>query len=112
WREGSAGLLRSEAARTALGKRGSVMAQQRLTRGTPRGFVLVVMVLSTFTFVACPADPEKANVLEAPSQAIEILVSPASSQIGVGGSVTLTAQVIGGSASDRANVTWSSSSPG
>ena len=90
------------------------MTQPRLTRGTSQGFVLVALVLCAFTFAACPANPESPEVIEAPSQAaaVEISVSPASAQIGVGGSLTLNAQVTGGTASERANVTWSSSASG
>jgi uncharacterized protein YjdB len=72
------------------------------------------MVLCTFAVAGCPADRELANVVDAPSQAIEISISlsPPSSQIAIGGSVTLSAQVTGGTAADRANITWTSSSLG
>src|SRR2546428_12735005 len=93
------------------------MAQQRLMRGSPRGFVNVVIVLCTFTFAACPPDPEgrssnNVNMEPSTTTPVTVTVSPVTSQVGVGGTVTLSAQVTGGTAADRANVTWSSSSSG
>ena len=92
-----------------------MMAQQRLARGARRGFVLVGMVLCTFTFTACPENPEGRtanNVQMGPSTPVTVTISPATTQLGIGGTATLSAQVTGGTAADRANVAWSSSSPG